>query len=114
VYSKEQANKGKELYAKHCASCHGDDLEGKAISDSSSPPALQGDRFVTNWVDLTLEDLHARLRTTMPPDTPGSLKGEEYTDILAFLLERNGYPAGNQQLPSEADKLKTIVIKKDK
>jgi hypothetical protein len=74
---------------------------------------LQGDRFVTNWVDLTLEDLHARLRTTMPPDTPGSLKGQEYTDILAFLLERNGYPAGSEELPpSESGKLKTIIIRK--
>lgn len=114
VYTKAQAAHGKELYSKNCASCHGDNLEGKVISDSSSPPSLKGERFVMNWVDTTVQDLHTRLRTTMPPAMPGSLKNEEYTDILAFLLEQNAYPAGNEQLPSDPERLKNIAITKDK
>lgn len=114
VYTKAQATRGKELYATHCAQCHGDTLAGKFISDSSAPPPLRGERFTTNWIDLTLQDLHTRLRTTMPPDTPGSLKNEEYTDILTFLLQQNGYPEGSDQLPSSDDALKAIVITKAK
>lgn len=114
VYSKAQAERGKDLYAKNCSKCHGENLQGKSLSDSSAPPSLRGDRFVTNWADLTLDDLHTRIQTSMPPDTPGSLKDEEYLDIIAFLLEQNAYPAGNDQLPSSSDGLKAIVIKKDK
>jgi quinoprotein glucose dehydrogenase len=114
VYTKAQAARGKDLYTKTCAPCHGENLGGKLISDSSSPPPLRGERFVANWADLTLHDLHTRLRTTMPPDTPGSLKNDEYTDILTFLLEQNGYPAGNDPLPSDTDRLKAIVIEKEK
>jgi S-disulfanyl-L-cysteine oxidoreductase SoxD len=114
VYTKAQATRGKDLYATHCARCHGETLAGKFISDSSAPPPLRGERFTTNWIDLTLLDLHTRLRTTMPPDMPGSLKNEEYTDILTFLLEQNGYPQGNDPLPSTDDALKAIAITKAK
>lgn len=54
------------------------------------------------------------MRTTMPPDSPGSLKPEIYTDILAFVLKQNAFPAGMEELTSNADALKTIAIKKDR
>jgi cytochrome c len=113
VYAKEQAARGKDLYANSCAACHGDALQGRLISDSSSPPPLKGERFLTNWTDLSLADLQTRVQTSMPPDTPGSLKAEEYIDILAFVLEQNAFPAG-EPLPSDANRLKAILIKKDK
>jgi mono/diheme cytochrome c family protein len=114
VYTDAQGARGKELYVKNCASCHGDTLGGKAISDSSSPPALKGERFVANWVDLTLQDLHARISTTMPPDSPGSLTPQVYADVIAFLLKENQFPAGTKELSADAARLKGIVIKKDK
>jgi mono/diheme cytochrome c family protein len=114
VYSKPQALRGHALYDKNCAACHGDTLQGKTISDSSAPPALRGESFMANWADTSLQDLHARVRTTMPPATPGSLKNEEYSDILAFVLEQNGFPAGAEALPSDPDLLKTVLIKKER
>jgi mono/diheme cytochrome c family protein len=114
VYSQKQAASGKELYLKHCASCHGEELEGKFISDSSAPPPLRGERFLTNWTDVSVHGLLDRIRTTMPTDTPGSLKDQEYLDIVAFLLEQNAFPSGSEPLPSDADGLKAIVIKKDR
>lgn len=113
VYSQKQAAAGKELYLKHCASCHGEALEGKFISDSSAPPSLRGERFLTNWSDVSVHDLLDRVRTTMPTDAPGSLKDREYLDILAFLLEQNAFPSGSDPLPADAAALKGIVIKKD-
>jgi mono/diheme cytochrome c family protein len=112
VYSQKQAASGKELYLQHCASCHGEELEGKFISDSSAPPALRGERFVTNWTDVSVHDLLDRIRTTMPTDRPGSLKDQEYLDIVAFLLERNAFPPGSEPLPSAAEGLKRILITK--
>jgi mono/diheme cytochrome c family protein len=114
VYSKAQALRGHGLYDKNCAACHGDALQGKAISDSSAPPALRGESFMANWSDTSLQDLHARVRTTMPPATPGSLKNEEYSDILAYVLEQNAFPAGAEALPSDPDLLKTVMIKKER
>jgi cytochrome c len=114
VYSPKQAASGKALYLTHCASCHGEELEGKFISDSSVPPPLRGERFLANWTDVSVHDLLDRIRTTMPTDRPGSLKDQEYLDIVAFLLERNAFPAGSDPLPANAGGLKAIVMKKNR
>ena len=46
-----------------------------------------------------------RVQNTMPQNAPGSLKPEEYADIVAFMLSENGFPAGMETLsltPPEA------------
>jgi len=35
---------------------------------------------------------------TMPADNPGSLMLEEYTDVIAYILSENGFPAGEVML----------------
>src|SRR5689334_21161715 len=44
VYTEDQAQRGKELYAEHCVRCHGENLE------SNGPvKALSGPDFAANW-----------------------------------------------------------------
>jgi polar amino acid transport system substrate-binding protein len=38
------------------------------------------------------------IKTTMPADEPGSLRDAEYMDILAFVIQANGFPAGGREL----------------
>jgi mono/diheme cytochrome c family protein len=48
--------------------------------------------------NLTAATLLDRISKTMPMTAPGSLKAEDYAALAAFLLERLGYPSGNQAL----------------
>jgi hypothetical protein len=47
----------------------------------------------------------------MPQDKPSTLTAPTYVDIAAFLLERNGAPAGTDELPVDVDALNQIVIR---
>jgi hypothetical protein len=63
---------------------------------------------------LTLDDLFDRIKTTMPGDAPGSLTGEQCADILAFLLSKDGFPAGQTELATgpALKNIKFVVTKK--
>jgi mono/diheme cytochrome c family protein len=104
VYTKEQAERGHGLYDGACASCHGAKLEG-----GSSVP-LTGDQFGASWSrpNLTLDDFYYIVRKTMPKDAPGSLTREEYADIVAYLLQQNGFPPGEKELTPDPAVLKTV------
>jgi hypothetical protein len=52
-----------------------------------------------NWCGGTVAELVAYARAKMPPDRPGSLTDQNYADLTAFLLDANGYPKGDKELP---------------
>jgi len=103
VYTEEQAKRGEPLYRKECASCHGDVLTG-----GESAPPLTGGAFLSNWNGLTLGDLFDRIRKTMPLSAPGRLTRQQDTDILAFMLSVNKFPAGKTELYRQSEMLKEI------
>lgn len=96
VYTKEQASRGLTLYDTSCASCH--EL-GK----------FKGTEFTNTWADKPMTDLHTAV-TSMPMDAPGSMKPQEYADILAYFLSINGYPAGQAELEGTDAAIKAIKI----
>ena len=103
VYTQQQASRGKTLYSKHCASCHGDALAG-----SGQAPPLSGADFKGNWNGQTVDDLFEKMQSSMPADQPGKMSREENADILAFLLGFNAFPAGSKELSSDAVALQKI------
>ena len=103
VYTKAQAKRGDAVYAARCSSCHAEDL---SRIDQAPPPA--GKDFNADWNDLSLNDVFERIRVSMPADKPGSLKREEVTDVLALILSKGNFPAGQTELPTDADALKAI------
>jgi cytochrome c len=105
VYTKDQAKRGQPLYKQYCASCHGDTLEGIEMA-----PALAGGDFLDKWAGQTMGDLVERIRTTMPKDKPGRLSREINVDITAYMLSFNEFPAGETELPRDAQVLKQIRI----
>jgi quinoprotein glucose dehydrogenase len=128
VYTIEQADRGKRFYTSYCAECHMSDLRGKVAppvrvaTDApgnyllryppGTSPALAGVQFVANWTDLRLGDLFTRVRVSMPQMAPGSLSRQQNADIVAYLLNANGYPAGVSELPTVQTSLDDIRIEK--
>ena len=93
VHTARQAENGRAAYTRSCAICHRTDLRG-----NFEAPPLAGPNFLGFWGDRTPQELVERIRTTMPPDRPGRLGDETYLDIVAYLLDANGAPAGDQAL----------------
>jgi len=93
VYTAAQASRGEAAYARSCSGCHeGQDADG---------PLLIGKLFLDRWREDSLGSLFTFARTTMPGNAPGSLDPQVYADVLAFLLEANGLPAGARELTPE-------------
>jgi len=103
VYAEAQAKRGETIYAKACESCHGKDLSG-----ADQAPPLTGKDFDADWNDLLVSDLFARIQATMPGDAPGTLKPAEVADVIAFLLSKGGFAAGQTELPGDAAALKQL------
>lgn len=103
VYSEAQAGRGAKIYADSCAGCHGDDLAG-----GGQTPALAGKEFNVDWNDLAMSDLFDRTHGTMPADKPGTLTPAQTADVIAFLLQKGNFPAGQAELPVDAAALKGI------
>ncbi|NOT64109.1 MAG: PQQ-binding-like beta-propeller repeat protein, partial [Acidobacteria bacterium] len=105
VYTEAQAARGQAFYAKHCAQCHGQQLEG------GSAAALTGNRFLAKWANgKTVDDLFYITRTQMPYGAAGTLTQQQYLDIVAYQLRVIGYSAGASELPANEAKLKAIKI----
>ena len=103
AFTQEQAAKGKELFVKHCASCHGDSLEG------GMGPPLSGPMFTQLWQTMfNVDDLYYVMRTAMPLPRAGSLSQTENLDVLAFILSNNGFAAGTTALTSDSATLASI------
>jgi mono/diheme cytochrome c family protein len=106
VYTKEQASRGRQIYEKSCGQCHSDDLSGGGDGE----PPLAGVIFMSQWNGQTLADLFTRMSESMPYTAPGSLRAQEYLDIVSYILTVNGAPAGAGELPSNREKLKQILF----
>jgi len=105
VYSDAQAKRGEAIYAERCASCHAPDLSGM-----NQAPALADADFRTEWNDLSMNDLFERTRISMPADKPGSLEQQQVADVLAFVLQKNDFPAGPSEIPADSDQLKALTF----
>jgi mono/diheme cytochrome c family protein len=106
LYTAGQAKLGTVLYARQCAACHGAQLEGGA------GPALTGDSFraLAATQHLTPAALLDVISKTMPMTSPGSLRPDDYASLVAFILQRAGYPAGSEPLMKGNSGLTTLNL----
>ena len=105
VFTAAQARRGRRVYTQNCESCHGPELKGGEMA-----PSIAGSDFIVFWTELPVGSLFERIRVSMPEDGPGRLTDEEYTDVVAYLLDANDYPAGDQELPADKTALDMIMI----
>ena len=103
LYTADQAAKGATAYYQNCAMCHGPLLDGQP--GGYSGPALKGPDFADPSYHFHVSDIFNFVAKLMPSDTPGSLTHDQDVQIMAFLLQQNGYPPGTKELTyDEAEK----------
>jgi mono/diheme cytochrome c family protein len=101
VYTAAQAERGKTLFSEKCSGCH-------------EPSRFSGDSFLEAWNDKPLKEIWDVASGTMPEDNPGSLKQQEYADIISYFLSLNEYPAGDAELQPGAAPMAAIKVEKKK
>lgn len=97
VYTEEQARRGRGLFAENCSYCH-------------APSQFSGGTFINRWSGSPVGSFFQLVRTTMPFDGPGRLSPQQYADVVAYVLEMNGFPAGETPLPPDREALQEIRI----
>lgn len=107
VYTADQASRGRAAYRRECVNCHGANLRGGEIA-----PALVGIPFDIRWRGKTVGAYYELTVNTMPQDNPASLDRQMYADLVAYILQANRFPAGEQELEPAAKALDEILIEK--
>jgi alcohol dehydrogenase (cytochrome c) len=113
-YTAAQAERGRAFYGAACSKCHGLELTDGAAGPLAGPgfarrwnPGPSVSDFF-GWGSSSVDDLFFIIKTTMPPGFAGALAEDEYLAVLAYILQRNGYPSGDRAL--SADALREIPI----
>jgi cytochrome c len=111
AYTTNQASSGKDLYVQHCAACHGSGGEGGPVPGQfgklagMNAPRLVGPGFLPGMKNVG--QVYDFAKKKMPGNKPGSLKSNEYLDIISFALQANGVQADGKALtPALAKKMK--------
>ncbi|MCD7061392.1 c-type cytochrome [Pelagibacterium xiamenense] len=107
-YSREQAARGEDRYASECEECHGDDLRGGL----NGGPPLRGMAFEQKFANgAPASAMFLFMSTLMPPNAPGRFSEDGYADLMAFILQENGFQPG-AELPSDVDALDRLIVEK--
>lgn len=84
LYTESQAQAGAVLYTQNCAMCHDDAASGKTL--------------VRPGMSATIGGIFTIMTMNMPLNQPGQLSHAQYESIMAYALQQNGYPAGDNAL----------------
>jgi S-disulfanyl-L-cysteine oxidoreductase SoxD len=95
-YTPDQAAHGHITFNSYCAECHRPDLKG------ALGPALIGDAFLQAWLNKPVRDLFHFEHSKMPANNPGSVPDDKIWNITAYILQKNGFPAGATPLGAQA------------
>ena len=101
VYTAAQAARGKTVFESKCTGCH-------------EPSRFTGEAFYEAWDGKAMKEIWDVASGTMPEDNPGSLKQQEYGDILAYFLALNEFKTGDAELQGNAAAMAAIKIEKKK
>lgn len=103
-FTAEQAAAGKSAFNANCAVCH-----GNTLTNGTFAPPLGGEYFHNRWLGQTVRAFYDHARN-MPPAAPASLQDDAYADIVAYVLEMNGYKASDTRLSAGGDALDKMTI----
>jgi mono/diheme cytochrome c family protein len=103
-FTAEQAAAGKTYYNSNCAVCH-----GNTMTNGTFGPPLAGEHFQKTWFGQTVRKFYDKAKT-MPPAAPASLTDDVYGSIVAYILQVNGFKAGDAKLPAGGEALDKMAI----
>ena len=104
VYTAGQAERGKVTYTSNCLRCHGGDLLGVTA------PPLTGEKFLASWSGEHVGRLYEKIRDTMPPNFGSVIDNSAKLEVVAYILQSNGFPAGAGELAADPAVLATMPI----
>jgi len=87
VFTQAQVDAGKQVYDSTCKTCHNQRFYRDTLRSWNNQPLLY---------------LWENILGTMPADNPGSLMLDEYTDVIAYILNEQGFPTGDTPLDPDA------------
>lgn len=95
-FTERQARLGEHQYGAYCSTCHGSDLRGPQL-------ALKGPAFTSLGKDtgMTLGQFFDFVVRDTPAGSMTSLTHEQYVEIMAYIMQQNGYLAGSEPLRFE-------------
>jgi mono/diheme cytochrome c family protein len=105
TFTAAQAAAGKVAYNANCAVCH-----GSTMTNGTFGTPLAGEYFKKMWSGRNAKAFFDKSRT-MPPAAPGSLPADTYANIIAYILEVNGFASGAAKLPAGGDALSGMSLK---
>lgn len=98
VFTKAQAERASAQFTRMCADCHAFTV---AKRRSPGDVVLGGPLFLKAWNGRTLEEMVTTIVMTMPSDGSGEVTEQEGIDLVAYILQQNGYPAGAKPLTKD-------------
>jgi mono/diheme cytochrome c family protein len=98
VFSAAQAARGERLFASICTNCH-------ELSEFTA-----ADAYLEEVDGKPLWETFEYISSEMPEDDPGSLRPQDYADVLAYLFRMYGLPSGDSDLGVDEQSLRAIAI----
>ena len=96
-HTQAQATSGEQVFDENCSACH-------------STREFYGSEFQYSWGSRNARSFFRLVSRTMPDDAPGSLTEEQYVDVLAYILDLNGYPAGTTPLTADQEAMRALRL----
>ncbi len=108
IYTKAQADGARAQFDKICADCH-----PFTVAAKKKPKDLPlGDEpFFQSWSGRAVSEMVTLIALTMPNDGSATVTDEEAVNLVAYILQQNGYPAGSSPLTKDTA---SAVIEKPK
>jgi cytochrome c len=113
TFSAAQAEAGADAYVRQtCVRCHGDTLRGVVDvraedTNGGDGPSLRSANFHNHFFRGSIAELFTYIQDRMPPTARGTLPDETVLDIIAFILDANGFAPG-EPLPADRAALQAM------
>ncbi len=104
-FTTEQARAGKTAYDSTCAVCH-----GSTMTNGTFGTPLAGEYFKNAWFGRSVRAFYDHTKA-MPPAAPASLPDDTYANIVAYVLDVNGFEPGTAELSPGGTELDNMTIR---
>ncbi len=115
-FTEAQAERGRQAFNRNCAACHStadSKLTQEQVNASPFPPSLAspylGRVYHGKMIYPTVYHLYIKLQT-MPAFGNESISQNTRADIIAHILDRNGFPAGKTELKPDVDLMSQMML----
>lgn len=98
LFTEAQAVRGRSAFRGTCADCH-------------YSSEFRDRQFQYKWGGRTVGDLYRSILENMPDDAPGSLPRQQYIDVVSYILQLNGFPAGASELTANSPAMGAVTLR---